>query len=1210
MRYYRYYQLRNLILLFASFMLLCLMVDVTPVFADPPTVIITSPAHNSNIAYGSTLLFTADAMDPEDGMLSGNDLVWTSAKDGFLGYGISFTKNNLSLGTHEITVTATDSANESGTASITMTISNASPEILITSPANNSTRPYNTLITFLVTVTDPEDGTLTGNDIVWSSDRDGFLGYGNSFTKNDLSLGVHIITVTATDSLEGTSTTSITVTIGNEAPVVEITAPANNSSSPQGMPITFLANATDGEDGVLTGQSVVWRSDLDGFLGYGTSLVQSDLSVGTHVITVTAKDSADSETTASMTVIVGNDAPVVVISSPADNSSFSHGAMITFLASATDSEDAVLTGQSVVWRSDRDGFLGYGTSLIQRDLSLGTHVISVAATDSSGVTTTVSITVTIGNTAPVALIRLPTSNSTANYGENITFLVDVTDREDGSITGKSIVWMSDRDGFLGYDTSFLINTLSVGVHSITVTATDSSDVVTTASVTLTIKDSSPGRVEITKPLEGDTFDFNDYIEFVGSATDNVDGALTGDNLIWTSNLDTEPIGTGETFRTNTLIPGEHLITLTATDSAGLSDKASILITVEGGTTDNIEIIKPAEGDIFSAEEYIEFVGNATGSDGESLDGESLVWTSNLVAEPLGTGKRLLTNSLESGSHLITLTATDNNGAVSRATVIITVDDNVPVVVEIVTPLDGEHFSIGEYIEFNGTATDIEDGDLRGESLVWTSNMETLPLGAGESFRINTLSKGRHLIMLTATDSQNSTSSDFIVISVDNTPPVPVITFPSDDSTFKEDEEITLTGYATDAEDGLLQGGALSWVSNLEGYLGGGGSTSVSLSPGDHVISLMAKDKYGDEESTTIQVTVEATELSLPLTLENTYVSLPLGQVGTVSISGGHPPYRYEKNYPHIADVNMDGHTIRVVPKEMGETTFQIFDHDNTSQILYLTVADRVENLPFADAGPDQSTVEGITVTLDGSASSPGSYGISSWQWEQLVEEKTHRMVLADDTAMQTTFVAPFAESVPELTFRLTVIDTQGSVSIDEVTIEVTPNAIEEYPEGVISFLTAERTHSLGVTLAGGGDFVSLSPEYPQFISENTGRPENMIYGLVDLKLKVNEGEQADMILYFPEPLEADYGLYKYSPFKGWYDYSKYVTYSADRTRAYVILRDGDVGDDDSEVNGIISDPITVGTAPISAPPNDSDASDISSSGGDSGGGCFISTLFY
>ena len=97
-----------------------------------------------------------------------------------------------------------------------------------------------------------------------------------------------------------------------------------------------------------------------------------------------------------------NTAPTVTITSPAAASStFTQGVAVTFTGSATDLQDGALTA-GMTWTSSLQGVIGTGGSFTTSTLSLGTHVITARATDSGGLTTSVTRNVTIA--APVAPI--------------------------------------------------------------------------------------------------------------------------------------------------------------------------------------------------------------------------------------------------------------------------------------------------------------------------------------------------------------------------------------------------------------------------------------------------------------------------------------------------------------------------------------------------------------------------------------------------------------------------------------------------------------------------------------------------------------------------------------------------------------------------------------------------------------------------------------
>ncbi|HSJ85625.1 MAG TPA: SdiA-regulated domain-containing protein, partial [Anaerolineales bacterium] len=89
------------------------------------------------------------------------------------------------------------------------------------------------------------------------------------------------------------------------------------------------------------------------------------------------------------------------------------------------------------------------------------------------------------NTPPTVTISAPRAPATSNQGDAITFIGSSTDLEDGNVS-SSLVWRSNLDGQIGSGATFNFANLSVGVHTITATATDGSGLQGTASATVTV----------------------------------------------------------------------------------------------------------------------------------------------------------------------------------------------------------------------------------------------------------------------------------------------------------------------------------------------------------------------------------------------------------------------------------------------------------------------------------------------------------------------------------------------------------------------------------------------------------------------------------------------------------------------------------------------------------------------------------------------------
>jgi len=103
---------------------------------------------------------------------------------------------------------------------------------------------------------------------------------------------------------------------------------------------------------------------------------------------------------------------------------------------------------------------------------------------------------------------------------------------------------------------------------------------------------------------------------------------------------------------------------------------------------------------------------------------------------------------------------DNTGKVWRVEYTLA---NDPPLVHITRPLNAARFPSGASIDFAGSASDTEDGDLTG-SLTWTSSIDG-SIGTGASFSTTTLSLGTHTISAQTTDSNSDVGADSIVIHV-------------------------------------------------------------------------------------------------------------------------------------------------------------------------------------------------------------------------------------------------------------------------------------------------------------------------------------------------------------------------------------------------------------------------------------------------------------
>ena len=278
---------------------------------------------------------------------------------------------------------------------------------------------------------------------------------------------------------------------GNQPPVVQagpdqaITLPdvavLDGTVSDDGLPDGVLTSTWS----LLNGSGVVTFTNAS-----AVDTTVSFSSPGTYVLRLEADD-GDRAASDEVTITVNpqtpvNTPPTVSIGTPSDGANFDQGEVIGFAGSASDGEDGDLTA-SLIWSSSVDGLIGTGGTFSRSDLSVGVHAITARVTDSEGSSGTDQITLIVHEvyTGPVVTIGTPSDGASFNEGETISFTGSASDGEDGDLTA-SLIWSSSLDGLIGTGGTFGRSDLSVGVHAITATVTDSEGLTAADQIVLTV----------------------------------------------------------------------------------------------------------------------------------------------------------------------------------------------------------------------------------------------------------------------------------------------------------------------------------------------------------------------------------------------------------------------------------------------------------------------------------------------------------------------------------------------------------------------------------------------------------------------------------------------------------------------------------------------------------------------------------------------------
>ncbi len=480
-----------------------------------------------------------------------------------------------------------------------------------------------------------------------------------------------------------------------------------------------------------------------------------------------------------------NQPPQAFIDEPSDGATFIEGDAVVLSGHADDPEDGELAGVSLFWTSSVDGPLGTGASVTMTSPSLGHHDIVLTAVDSGGLDGLASISLTIAplgsNLPPTVEIVAPADNASFFEGGTVDFEGTGTDPEDGDLPDLSMGWTSSVDGSIGTGATFSIDTLSVGLHTVTLTGEDSEGATDSDTITITVNvpGNDPPVASILAPVTGSTFVGGDTITFEGEADDPEDGALTGASLEWSSDLE-GPLGSGELLDVTTLAAGSHAITLTATDSGGALGTDGISLTVLAPNAPPlVTITAPPNGSSYDAGDIIDFQGDADDPEDGALTGSSLTWQSNLDG-PIGTGSPLAFASLSVGLHQVTLVGVDSGGATGSDVVEVTIDPsvaNLPPIAQLTGPLSGE---TGDAILFDGSGSSDPDGSIVDYEFDFGDGTPVVSGGADTALHIFA-SAGTWLVTLTVTDDDGDDGQASWTIEVEDPVPVPEIVLDEADS---------------------------------------------------------------------------------------------------------------------------------------------------------------------------------------------------------------------------------------------------------------------------------------------------------------------------------------------------------------------------------------------------------------------------------------------
>ena len=841
-----------------------------------------------------TVDVSSNFSDPDDELLSYIFHFSDPSKINASVTGSTVLLTGVAAGTVTVTVRARDTGNLSADQTFSLIVVSSQNR----APTTNDTIPAQilgvgtpaTTIDVSGNFSDPDSDTLTYT-ATSSNTKIATVSVSNTtISITGVALGTATITVTATDpsGLTATQTFSVTVSPPNRAPVAVGTMPdqtATVGGSPATIDMTNYFSDPDGDTLTYTDSidTEIAPNAIQITISFGRTLTISATKPGTIQLTVTATDPGGLTATQSCTItmFIGDNRPPAVLRTISDqtlkvNEQFTIDAMDTYFTDPNGdtlghtffSSDTSIVGFTI------GGPTGGATFLA---LAAGTAKIDIEAEDPSGLTATLSFSITVEgggtpNKAPVAVGTISaktlkvggdaltvdvSSNFSDPDGDSLSYAFGFSDpsKINASVTGATA----------------LLTGVAAGTVTVTATATDTANSSATQTFSLIVV-SSQNRA----PTTNDTIPAQILGVGTPATTLDVSSNFTdpdSDTLSYTATSSDTKIATVGVSNTTVSITGVALgtatITVTATDPSGLTAKQTFSVTVSAPNRAPVVVGTIPKQTLIIGGDAVTLDVSSSFSD---PDGDPLSYAFDF-SDPSKinasvTGATVLLTGVAAGTVTVTVTATDTTNLSATQTFTVeategTQNNNSPVAVGTIPDQTMNILIVrvgGNTLTLNvsGYFSDPDD-----DILTYTANSSDTAITtvsvSNTSVSITAVATGTATITVTATDPSGLTATQTFSVTVspaNNTlvavGTIPDQTLPVGDSTitldvssyFSATDNDTLT-YTANSSDTAITTVSVS-------------NTSVSITAvaaGTATIIVTARDATGLSATQTFSVTV-------------------------------------------------------------------------------------------------------------------------------------------------------------------------------------------------------------------------------------------------------------------------------------------------------------------------------------------------------------------